>query len=354
MLQLDTVKETRKSYLDFLRIIACFFVIFNHSEGYLAFQTADNTLGCFISMFLAMLSRINVPLFFMISGSLLLDRDIGYKEIFSKRLPRFVLVTVVCSVLVYLAIFSSAPGAGTEDFIRKFLSADIAIGLWYLYAYIGFLCMLPFLRAIAKHLTTGMFFALLVLHALFSTCLPIVNYLLSANALYPVKLTADFQVPLMTTKAIFYPLLGYYLDHKFEIRTIKSKHVWFFSIVIVISIFTASAFTYHQGIRKGFTQDFVQLLDYVLAISIFLLVKYWFANAKKMTASKAIPFVGVLTFGIYLLDPVCEKLLIKLLNSIVPVSQPLLNGLCWSILSMLCGGFITWVLRRIPVMRKIL
>ena len=63
----------RKTYLDVLRILACFLVIFNHRRGYTAYQNTTDMLSAFYYMFYTMVTRINVPLFFMISGSLLLS-----------------------------------------------------------------------------------------------------------------------------------------------------------------------------------------------------------------------------------------------------------------------------------------
>ena len=65
----------RKTYMDFLRIIACFWVIFNHNPGYFAYQESSSLGLTFYYMFFTMVAKINVPIFFMLTGALLLPRN---------------------------------------------------------------------------------------------------------------------------------------------------------------------------------------------------------------------------------------------------------------------------------------
>ena len=68
----------RKSYLDVLRNIAIFMVLFNHtgSKGFAIFTTvAPQSVSYWIYLFGAIFIKIAVPIFFMISGALLLERE---------------------------------------------------------------------------------------------------------------------------------------------------------------------------------------------------------------------------------------------------------------------------------------
>ena len=66
-------------YIDILRIIACFMVIINHTHGFIL---ENNTLtnSTFYCLGFS-LCKIGVPLFLMITGTLLLDKDYDYKKI---------------------------------------------------------------------------------------------------------------------------------------------------------------------------------------------------------------------------------------------------------------------------------
>ena len=66
----------KKVYYEWLRCIACFMVIFNHLKGYRLFMDASGIKQiCYI--ILSVLTKINVPVFFMVSGALLLEKQEG-------------------------------------------------------------------------------------------------------------------------------------------------------------------------------------------------------------------------------------------------------------------------------------
>lgn len=54
--------KTKKTYYEWIRLIACFFVIFNHLKGYVLFMNASGVKQLFY-MLLSVITKINVPLF---------------------------------------------------------------------------------------------------------------------------------------------------------------------------------------------------------------------------------------------------------------------------------------------------
>ena len=171
--------DSRKTYLDALRVMACFLVIFNHLRGYTAYQQSTNVFQAFYYMGYTMFTRVNVPIFFMISGALLLSKDITYKDLFFKRIFRIAIALFCASLIFYIiSIRKEILSFDIVDFARKLLLGDHVVNYWYLYSYLGFLITLPFLRRIAKGFTHKDFILLMAGHALFSTALPIFNYIL--------------------------------------------------------------------------------------------------------------------------------------------------------------------------------
>ena len=71
------MKETgRRLHIDALRVLAMMLVLYNHTgeRGFTRYETAQGPAqGAFLA--LAVLDTIAVPLFFMISGALLLGRE---------------------------------------------------------------------------------------------------------------------------------------------------------------------------------------------------------------------------------------------------------------------------------------
>lgn len=89
-------------------------------------------------------ARVSVPLFFMISGALLLPRTHGIASI-GRRLWRIVLPLLAWSVL-YLLWFRHG-GQHHRGWLALILNGPVVAHLWYLYALAGIYVFLPVLAA---------------------------------------------------------------------------------------------------------------------------------------------------------------------------------------------------------------
>ena len=347
--------NNRRSYLDMLRIIACFLVIFNHTEGYHAYLTNTDSLKAICYIPLSVLTKVAVPIFLMISGALLLSKDISYRDIFTKRIPRIATVLILSSLVMYLvAIRKDIHSFDPVFFLRNLLSGSHEIAYWYLYCYLGFLLELPWLRRIAKNLTATDFKVLLIGYCILSSLFPLINYVLGYFGICAFSLTKSFTVPIITASALFYPLIGYCIDQVFDIEKLNRKTITVLCAVFLAGVGISMLVTYHQGTAAGYTQDYVGLFDYLLAICIFLFVKYWFTHTEKRTGlHRFVTFVGPLTFGIYLMDPAL-KITWGLFNSVITLRDPVLHSFIWCIFSMFTGGFITFLFKKIPFINKLL
>ena len=92
--------QQRKFYLDFLRLVATLGVIFLHvsaKEYHMYFLTYD----WYLSVIGDSMVRWSVPLFVMISGALFLnpDKNITYKDILKKYIPRLLIAYVGWSLI---------------------------------------------------------------------------------------------------------------------------------------------------------------------------------------------------------------------------------------------------------------
>ncbi len=144
---METIKS-RKTFLDLLRIIACFFVIVNHTNSGIFLSTTPQNLTWFVSLTYFFISKIAVPIFFMISGYLLLNKIDSYKKCL-QRIIRIVTALIGCGFIyaIYNTYYMN-PNPSFISAIKRFLAVYITSpsnALWYLYTYLGILFMLPFL-----------------------------------------------------------------------------------------------------------------------------------------------------------------------------------------------------------------
>lgn len=343
-------------------------VIFNHTSGYTLYQYTTG-LQQVLYMILTMITRINVPLFFMISGALLLTKEEDYRTVIKKRISRFILLilTFEAGLVAFEGFKSFIKGNGFAfnivDFILQAFSGKIHASYWYLYAYLGFLFSLPFMQRIAKGFKKQDFFMLIALHFVLSSLIPMLNILfeiLGIGSLGILSITRDFSVPMATVKAFFYPLLGYYLEHFVDIKKLNKMHLVYLTSAAAMGILLSCACTYYEAKTTGqYTQNYVQLFDYITAIAAFLLIKYFtlqkFSKFFTGRIGNSIRYIGSLTLGMYLLDPYFRISIYGRVMKIGESFRPMiLTSFQWVFASMCIGGIITAFLKKLPILKKIL
>lgn len=101
---MDTKAGKKKIlYVEIIRIAAILFVIFNHTkqQGFVMFTLCEKgSFPYWFNMFFSVITGIGVPLFFMISGMLLLGREetIGY--VWKKRILKIAVILFVFSLII--------------------------------------------------------------------------------------------------------------------------------------------------------------------------------------------------------------------------------------------------------------
>ena len=124
MVEQGTLAATnRKLHLDILKVLAIFFVMFNHTgtEGFFLFSKSQGSLWYGVYLFISIITKIAVPLFFMISGALLLNKMESWKHILKKRFLRYFIILVFFSFLQYLwSLGFQLQNCSITDFFKGF------------------------------------------------------------------------------------------------------------------------------------------------------------------------------------------------------------------------------------------
>lgn len=150
---------SRFFYLDMLRAIAIIAVIVLHNsddavEHYGKISSVDWLSVCVYNG----LTRFCVPMFIVISGSLLLNpaRETSIRELFTKRLPKLVIPLVTWTVIYVLyqnytkQIFSKF---GPVDYLKAFYQGPMIFHFWFLYLMIGIYLLSPIINLFIKSAT---------------------------------------------------------------------------------------------------------------------------------------------------------------------------------------------------------
>lgn len=349
------ISATHKYYFDVIRIFAILCVIYNHTNerGYYRYALTDTPpLKCFyygLSAYIA----VGVPLFFMISGALLLKKEESLKDLFSRRVLRMVLVLMVFSAIQYAyKLLTTDITFDPTHFIKVLLSDQIITPYWFLYSYLGFLLILPFLQKLASAMTDRMFVYLLMLQILMGGILPVIYSLLGMG-------TGHLKLP-MLEHIIFYPLMGYYMENCLPKEQYHKKGVLIglggslLSLAVIIAMSLQRNLPYEQftPFDKGL---YTCELTCVYTLTTFYCLRMLLEHCPPADGLKIIlATVGGCIFGVYLTEEILRELTAPLYDILATVIGGFPACIVWVLLVFALGSCLTFLLKKVPGVRKLL
>lgn len=355
----------RKIYLEVLRIVACFFVIFNHTQnnGYdLYTQCAFSQPVFWIYLSVSIICKVAVPLFFMISGALLLDRDESLKDLYRKRVLRYFIVLLFFSAVYYLIdyITEKETALNPGRFLLRLYESEWSYSFWFLYAYLAYLIALPLLRSFARGLSDRNYLYLLILTFIMNGARPVVEYLISGGS---HTINQNFDFSWLGASIVLYPLLGYYLAHRAPLCDGRRlAFLWGLSLLLLsLSCYA----TYLKALADGYMSDNVSqtfFMSFVMVYSsaFFMSARSLCDRIKIRAACRTVILsVSSATFGIYLLhlivlskNPWFDHVW-SFLHKTIHLNF-MLSAFVAVFLVMIICYVLTLILKRIPLIRRLL
>lgn len=229
---------------------------------------------------------------------------------------------------------------------------------WYLYAYIGFLLAQPFLHRIAVVLTGKDVVFLVLLRFLFVSAYPLVNYALICLGYDSIYLTGDLQLPLSVLNVFFYPLIGYYLANVLSAEQLGKKQILLWVTAFAVGMGISTAVTYHEGVHGVFSQNYLTLFDYLMAMAVFVIMRSLLEQ--RHFSEKLGKFLAAwsgFTLGIYVMEPILALFFyIPFVNFAYQFHPVIRMGLSavWCLFIIAVGSLFTALVRRIPGCKKLL
>lgn len=348
------MKEKRLDY-ELLRLIAIFLVVFNHTQnrGFELFlQNGCQGINYYFSLVLSVLCVMGVPLFLMVSGGLLLHKNETVNKVLFGRVLRILVALVLFSAILYGFWYrwDMLESYSVRDFLYRLWHQGISIPYWYLYAYGALLLALPLLRPMVLTMRDSTFIYLTFLYVLVFTVMEPLGYLLGFGSVDP-----DFRIP-MVTSVVYYFLMGYYFAHRFHWESLKWKHIGILAIVSCLFVAVSCFLCAHSGVHTGqapntLRDGFVILPTVTLYLAVGLLIR---EHPVPPILGKVIVSLGGCVFGVYLLEGILRVELQGIYYFLAPKLHVLPACFLWVFSVVIAGLLISWVLKRIPLIRKIL
>ena len=298
------VPKNPKTYLDILKVLAIFLVLWNHTgSGFELYNDVHDMPQHLVYLCCSILDKIAVPLFFMASGALLLGREESLHMILTRRVRHFALILLAASAVNYIYLYAADKNFSLYDFAVRLYTGTVAGPLWYLYSYLALLLSLPFLRKLARTMRERDYFWLLALYLL-TELITVADYFWFRGAQ-----THNWNFTLFTSvQYVLYTLFGFYID-----RVMKKGRMNLETVTLLIGASAlavggsymltewkmASAEVWTVAQSQTFFNTFIA----IPAITVFYIAKCLHTR-RPVTGRAAIVWslLAVGTFGTYLFE----------------------------------------------------
>lgn len=298
------VPKKPKAYLDLLKVLAIFLVLWNHtSNGFDLYNRVLEMPQHMLYLCFSIFDKIAVPLFFMCSGAVLLGREESVGTILKKRVWRFVWILLVVSGISYVMYYRNNADFSLYDFLVRLYSGNVLTPLWYLYSYLAMLLMLPFLRKLARTMRERDYFWLLGMYLLIQL-ISVLDFFWFHGERYHSSNFAFF----INQNYLFFTLFGFYIDRVMKKERLNLETLTMLTMTSLLCIgatylFTQRRMEYLGEWSSSTSQTFLNTLIAVPSITVFYIAKLWFTrHPASRRAATVWSLLGTGTFGVYLFE----------------------------------------------------
>lgn len=335
----QSITIERVAYLDMLRVIATFGVIFLHVAG-TDYNIPIMQYDWYVAVIGDSLVRWSVPVFVMISGALFLNplKVITVQSILRKYVPRLLLaylfwyIVYVIKDLLIISYYNSS-----FSFEWTFLTPEFH--LWFLPMLIGVYLFIPFMRKITES-EKLMRYTLFIWFTYITVSFVLIREIPQISQLFTMNLVFGFAG---------YFLLGYYLSR----TTTERLHIQFVFLGvlgIIVTIVGNVALSIYKGVGIEKFLDYLSPHVSMMSVSLFVLIKHKAPKIEKKT-KPFLEYVRKDLFGIYCVHSIWLWV----------INRPLLRDLTDHIITItiitlvifVCSLYTIKLMRLFPLLRRV-
>jgi surface polysaccharide O-acyltransferase-like enzyme len=348
---MENLKEIKQPllYPDLVRVIGICLIVLLHVAAGLFYSFSDKwTAGLLFDS----PARVGVPLFFMLSGALLIPKQEPISIFMKKRFLKVIIPLIAWSI-IYLVWMTFYHHREVHRWFTAILNGPVYFHLGFLYILITLYLATPIVRRFYYNSSRDLKLYFLLFCLLSSTILP--TYTLLTGKPNPIGIDLHF-----FNGWIGYFVLGAFLAELGNSIFNNPKYRKFFLIIFLIGSASTALLTAWWSNKIGTPNEafYEYLMPNVVlsAIGLFGYLQSFEArlNLSNTATRSGLSLISKTSFGIYLIHPIILELFASSLMPI-PLTAQLGNPyLTIPLVALLCLGVsfgIIWVLQRIPVIR---
>ena len=294
-----SLQNGRRWDYDLLRVASMVGVVYLHTAAG-ALRQLGTPLWHFSNL-ISSLATASVPLFFMLSGALLLSHD-GTAELgslFRKRLPKVLIPLLVWSAVVILVTGVQSGAQAALDKLVPLLNTPVMVPYWFLYALVPMYLISPLLKKMADGLTDAHWNYLIGLWLVLTIGWGTVTDLLPVGGLR-TALTQHWTLNLdFIGGYLGYFLLGARLA---RLQKLPSRGVLWGAALADFALIAAGTawISARTGAYDERIKSYLHLFAALLAAVLFLLARSYGEGRK---SGRTLVCLSGLSFGVYLVHP---------------------------------------------------
>ena len=294
-----TAPAGRRLDYDLLRVLSMAGVVYLHTAAG-ALRQPIGPLWHFSNL-VTSLATAAVPLFFMLSGALLLNQPqtASLRTLFRRRLPKVVVPLLAWSAVVIVLTGVTAGPQAALDKLVPLLNTPVMVPYWFLYALVPIYLISPFLKKMTDGLTGAQWNYLVGLWFVATIGLDTLYDLAPAGAV-KTALTVHWTLNLNFIGGY----LGYFLlgARLARLEKLPGRGALWGSALASFAVIAAGTFwlTTATGVYDERIKSYLHVFAAVLSAALFLLARSY---AEQRQSGKVITALSGLSFGVYLVHP---------------------------------------------------
>lgn len=342
--------KERDYTLDLIRLISIFLVVVIHISNYYNRYLDDmNSSSYFIATLYNSFARISVPLFFMISGSLVLNEDLKERKLI-RKISHFIFVLIVWTVIYLIFDLAFMQKTFTVSEIMNLIFEPLKPHLWFMYAIIALYIVTPFTQLLVQNMDEHLENVFILLWSSFTGGVQLLRIVFEH-----FNLNADITYSIPFVQGTYY--LGYYMVGYILYNRIKSgKKISStpYMILYMLSMMFIFLGTYlmsnYEEVYFGDLLTYRNLFVILASTSFFLVV----LKNVRITIPKLQSILTKISpnlFGVYLFHIIPFDLLIRTVN--IKNVHALVGVPFFSLIIFVSSLVVVHIVRRIPFLRNI-
>lgn len=338
----------RIEYISLASVLSAIAVVYMHTNS--CFWDFSTTRYWFTANIIESVFYFAVPIFFMISGAMLLDFNKKYslKEFFKKRTIKTVIPYIIWSFIGLLIqvfyIKNIKPDLIDLNYIiNGLINGNLVQIYWFFIPLFCIYLSMPVFAYISEDKKKDILIYVSTFAFLLNILIPFLLSIFNLDITFSISIAVG-------SGSLFFSLVGYLL-HKYELSRKQRILLYFISLIGLLMHIIG---TYYLSMDAGEViktfKGFNNIPSVLYSIGIFVFIKYDLSKIMKFNFIRSIVnFIDHYTFGIYLIHWYLIKFLVKTFHI---NETSIIYRLSAPFIIIIMSVIVIYLIRKIPVLKK--